>query len=93
MSNYQCRMSEAQAKAFLEKVKANVELQNAIRKAADVDAIVVIAQAEEFTGTAEDFQKAQSESPDKDLEKAAGGMSQNCVLSSSKYESGSPRFN
>lgn len=93
MSNYQCRMSEAQAKAFLEKVKANVELQNAIRKAADVDAIVAIAQAKGFTGTAEDFQKAQSESPDKDLEKAAGGLSQNCVLSSSKYESGSPRFN
>ena len=93
MSNYQCHMSEAQAKAFLEKVKMNVELQNAIRKAADVDAIVAIAQAKGFTGIAEDFQKAQSESPDKDLEKAAGGLSQNCVLSSSKYESGSPRFN
>ena len=62
-------MSEAQAKAFLEKVKVNVELQNAIRKAADVDAIVAIAQAKGFTGTAEDFQKAQSEWPIKILKR------------------------
>lgn len=93
MSDDPCPMSEAQANAFLEKIKASVELQNAISKAADVDAIVAIAQAEGFTMTPEDFQKAQSESLDTDLEKAAGGFSQNCVLNSSKYVPGSPRFN
>jgi len=86
-------MSEAQAKAFLEKIKANTELQNAIRQADDVDAIVAIAQAEGFKMTPEDFQKAQSESLDADLEKAAGGLSQNCVQNTSRYESGSPGFN
>ena len=38
-------MSKEQATAFLETIKANVELQNAIKQAADVDAIVAIAKA------------------------------------------------
>ena len=86
-------MSESQANAFLEKIKANIELQNAIRQAADLESIVAIAETEGFTITPEDFQKAQSDSLDADLEKAAGGLSQNCVQNTSKYESGSPGFN
>ena len=78
------------SKAFLEKIKANVELQNAIRKAADVDAIVVIAQAEKFTVTAENFQKAQSVA-DQILKGNRRTVSK-LRTSSSKHESGSPRF-
>ena len=57
-------------------------------RAADVEAIVTIAQAEGFNMTADDFQKAPSISLDTDLEKAAGGFSQDCSRTTIKTVSG-----
>lgn len=78
-------MSKEQATAFLETIKANVELQNAIKQAADVDAIVAIAKAQGFNMTTADFQKAQSELVDAELEAAAGGINQICEQGSENY--------
>jgi len=78
-------MSKEQATAFLETIKANVELQNAIKQAADVDAIVAIAKAQGFNITTADFQKAQSELVDAELEAAAGGINQICEQGSENY--------
>jgi len=78
-------MSKEQATAFLETIKANVELQNAIKQAANVDAIVAIAKAQGFNITTADFQKAQSELVDAELEAAAGGINQICEQGSENY--------
>ena len=70
-------MSEEQLKAFLEKVKADTELQEKLNGAADADAVVEIAKAAGFAITAEDIQSMQSatvELSDEELEGAAGGM-------------------
>ena len=69
-------MSEEQLKAFLEKVKADTELQEKLNGAADADAVVEIANAAGFSITAEDIQSMQSatvELSDEELEGAAGG--------------------
>ena len=78
-------MPKEQATAFLETIKANVELQNAIKQAANVDAIVAIAKAQGFNITTADFQKAQSELVDAELEAAAGGINQICEQGSENY--------
>ena len=85
LSDCPCPMSEEQATAFLETIKSNIELQNAIKQAADVDAIVAIAKAEGFNMTTEDLQKAQSELVDAELEAAAGGINQICEQGSENY--------
>ena len=69
-------MSEEQLKAFLEKVKADTELQEKLNGAADADALVEIAKEAGFSITAEDIQSMQSEPvelSDEELEGAAGG--------------------
>ena len=66
-------MSEEQLKAFLEKVKADTELQEKLNGAADADAVVEIAKAAGFSITAEDIQSAPVELSDMELEGAAGG--------------------
>ena len=69
-------MSEEQLKAFLEKIKADTELQEKLNGAADADAVVEIAKAAGFSITAEDIRSMQSESvelSDEELEGAAGG--------------------
>ena len=69
-------MSEEQLKAFLEKVKADTELQEKLNGAADAAAVVEIAKAAGFSITAEDIRSMQSESvelSDEELEGAAGG--------------------
>ena len=69
-------MSEEQLKAFLEKVKADTELQEKLNGAADADALVEIAKEAGFSITAEDIQSMQSatvELSDEELEGAAGG--------------------
>ncbi|MDC3044324.1 Nif11-like leader peptide family natural product precursor [bacterium] len=69
-------MSEEQLNAFLEKVKADTELQEKLNGAADADAVVEIAKAAGFSITAEDIRSMQSESvelSDEELEGAAGG--------------------
>ena len=70
-------MSEEQLKAFLEKVKADTELQEKLNGAADADALVEIAKEAGFSITAEDIQSMQSEPvelSDEELEGAAGGI-------------------
>ena len=79
-------MSEEQLKAFLEKVKANTELQEKLKAAASPEAAIDIAKEAGFSITAEDIQSMQSstvELSDEELEGAAGG----CLL----YTSPSPR--
>ena len=69
-------MSEEQLKAFLEKVKADTELQEKLNAAASPEAAMEIAKAAGFAITAEDIQSMQSESVellDEELEGAAGG--------------------
>ena len=66
-------MSEEQLKAFLEKVKGDTSLQEKLKAAADVDAILAIAKEAGFSISADDLKKAQSEASDEELENAAGG--------------------
>ena len=66
-------MSEEQFKAFLEAVKADAELQEKLKAAADVDAVIGIAKAAGFSVSADDLTKAQSELSEEELEGVAGG--------------------
>ena len=69
-------MSEEQLKAFLEKVKADTNIQEKLNGAADADTVVEIAKEAGFLIAAEDFQSMQSataELSDEELEEAAGG--------------------
>ena len=65
-------MSEEQLKAFLEAVKADAGLQEKLKEAADVDAVVAIAKDTGFVICAEELQKAQAEISDEELEGVAG---------------------
>ena len=67
-------MSEEQLKAFLEKIKADTELQEKLKAAADVDAVAAIAKEAGFSFSADDLKNAQSEISDEELEGAAGGQ-------------------
>ena len=66
-------MSEEQLKAFLEKVKADISLQEKLNGAADSGAVVEIAKEAGFSITAEDMQSSTVELSDEELEGAAGG--------------------
>ena len=69
-------MSEEQLKAFLEKVKSDIELQEKLKAAASPEAAIEIAKAAGFAITVEDIQSMQSstvELSDEELEGAAGG--------------------
>ena len=68
-------MSEEQFKAFLEKVKTDTGLQEELKGAADVDAVIDIAKEAGFAITAEDIQSMQSSTDlsDEELEGVAGG--------------------
>ena len=69
-------MPEEQLKAFLEKVKANTELQEKLKAAASPEAAIDIAKEAGFSITAEDIQSMQSatvELSDEELEGASGG--------------------
>ena len=66
-------MSEEQLKAFLENVKGETSLQEKLKAADDIDAVVAIAKEAGFSISTEDFKKAQSEVSKEELEKAAGG--------------------
>ena len=54
-------MSEEQLKAFLEAVKADAELQEKLKAAKDVEAVVEIAKAAGFVISAEELKSAQAE--------------------------------
>ena len=66
-------MSEEQLKAFLEKVKTDTSLQEKLKAAADVNAVVTIAKEAGFSISADDLTKAQSELSEEELEGVAGG--------------------
>ena len=66
-------MSEEQLKAFLEKVKADTNLQEKLKAAADADAVVAIAKTAGFVISADDWNNAQPGIEDAELEAAAGG--------------------
>ena len=66
-------MSEEQLKAFLDAVKADAGLQEKLKAAADVDAVVEIAKAAGFVISAEELQNAQAEVSEDELEGVAGG--------------------
>ena len=74
-------MSEEQLKAFLEKCKADTELQEKLKAAASPEAAIEIAKEAGFSITAEDIQSMQSapvELSDVELEDAAGGNGNPC---------------
>ena len=66
-------MSEDQRKAFLLKVKGDAGLQEKLKAATDVDAVVVITKEAGFKISAEELPKAQSELLEEELEGVAGG--------------------
>ena len=66
-------MSQEQLKAFIEQVKADTSLQEKLKAAADSDAVLAIAKDAGFVISAADWNKAQSEVSDEELERAAGG--------------------
>ena len=66
-------MSEEQLKAFLEAVKADASLQEKLKAAGDVDAVVAIAKAAGFAISVDDLERAQSEISEEELEGVAGG--------------------
>ena len=66
-------MSEEQLKAFLEAVKADAALQEKLKAAKDVDAVVEIAKAAGFVISAEELKKSQAEISEEELEGVAGG--------------------
>ena len=65
-------MSEEQLKAFLEKVKADTNLQEKLKAAADADAVVSIAKEEGLHFSADDLKNANQLS-DEEVEGVAGG--------------------
>ena len=69
-------MSEEQHKSFLEKVKADTSLQEELKGAADVDAVIDIAKEAGFTVSGDEIKAAQPqvELSDEDLKGVAGGL-------------------
>ena len=74
-------MPEEQLKAFLEKVKADTNLQEKLKAAADADAVLAIAKEEGFSISTDDLNKALTEISDEELELATGGCVWSCFLS------------
>jgi len=78
-------MSEEQLKAFLEKVRAEANLQEKLKAAADADAVVAIAKEAGFSISVDDIAKAQSEISEEELEGVAGGTGLICGGCSATY--------
>ncbi|WP_010310551.1 Nif11-like leader peptide family natural product precursor [Synechococcus sp. CB0101] len=70
-------ISEEQLKAFLEAAKADAELQDKLKVAADVDAVVEIAKGAGFVISADELKKSKAEASDEDLEHVAGASGSN----------------
>ena len=70
-------MSEEQLKGFLEAVAADAELQEKLKAATDVEAVVAIAEAAGFVVSAEELEalvlQAQAEMSEEELQGVAGG--------------------
>ena len=67
-------MSEEQLKAFWEAIEADVGLQEKLKAANDVDAVVATAKEAGFLISPEELQKAQSVISDEELASAVGGF-------------------
>ena len=66
-------MPEEQFKAFLEKAKGDTSLQEKLKAAADVDAVIAIAKEEGFSFSADEINNTQSrELSEEELEGVAG---------------------
>ena len=66
-------MSEDQLKAFQEKIKGDTNLQEKLKAAADVDAVVAIANILGFTISVDDLKIVQRELSKEELEGMTGG--------------------
>ena len=66
-------MSEEQLRTFIKKLQSDTSLQEKLKAAADVDAVVSIAKEAGFSISADDLKNAQSEISDEELEGVAGG--------------------
>ena len=66
-------MPEEHFKAFLEKVQADITLQEKLKAAKDAEAVTTIAKEEGFNITIDDINNAQVELSEEDLEHASGG--------------------
>jgi predicted ribosomally synthesized peptide with nif11-like leader len=66
-------MRDEQLNAFQEAVNSDITLQEKLKAAVDVDAVVSIAKEAGFIFSAEDLKKAQ-EISDEDLRGVAGGI-------------------
>ena len=66
-------MSEEQLKAFMEAVNADAGLQEKLKAATDVDAVVAIAKTAGFTITTEDLNSQRQNLTEDALEGVAGG--------------------
>ena len=66
-------MSEEQLKAFLEAVKSNESLQERLKVAGDIDAVVKIAEKAGFAISSDELKVAQSNLSELELEAIAGG--------------------
>ena len=66
-------MSEEQLKAFLEKLKADTNLQEKLKAAADADAVTALAKEAGISISADELRNAQFELSDEKLEAATEG--------------------
>ena len=67
-------MSEDQLKAFLEAAKGDTGLQEKLKAARDVDAVVGIAKEAGFVIATDALKQAHAEVSEKELEGASGGL-------------------
>ena len=73
-------MSENQLKAFWEAIQADIELQQKLQGANDIDAVVEIAKAAGFSISADVLKKVEPKLLDEELEAAGGGMLFSCNI-------------
>ena len=66
-------MTQEQLTAFLANAKGNVNLQEQLKAAADINAVAAITKEAGFNIPVDGLNKAQSKLSEKDLEGAAGG--------------------
>ena len=66
-------MTQEQLTAFIANAKGNTSLQEQLKAAADVDAVLAIAKEAGYVFPTEDFNKTEETISDDDLEMAAGG--------------------
>ena len=74
-------MSEEQLKAFLEKAKSDASLEEKLKAAADLNAVLAIAKEAGFCISDDGFKKAQSELSEAELEDVDGGSTPNTKCS------------